>query len=526
MEKRTFLAIILSIAILIIWQWLFRPKHLPVSSPTGSPAVTEEKSFGEQAEKDIVPREAVIPSTKSEKTFEIETDKMIYVLSENEASIIHCFLKEDILIGKTTVDLVLNGKLLNNTGSGNWSYIWENQPYRAKFIQTIGDFNIEKTFNFENNSYLIDVEYIIRNTSGYLSNFEGLFLSIGPGLGTDTKELKENKRILRAIAYSVKKVEKLKVGSHKFSEKWAGLDNRYFLSVFFKTNNDFKNIKIEKVEKLPVAEISTGKIELLSNEERIFSVTSYIGPKGFVHLKGIKVNKTDPQLEKAIDFGFFGDLSKLALTVLNYIYKTTGNYGWAIVIISIFLNIIFFPLSRKSFKSAQAMKLVQGDVKAIQAKYKSDPKKMNTEVWALYKAKGVNPFSGCLPMIVQLPIFWALFTMLRNAYELRGAPWILWIKDLSAADTLFTDLFGLPFTVGFLPLVMGAGMFLQQKMTGSASDPTQRQMMIFMPIIFTVMFMGFPSGLVLYWLTNSLITIAEQWFIFSKGVHLDKKVKA
>ena len=163
------------------------------------------------------------------------------------------------------------------------------------------------------------------------------------------------------------------------------------------------------------------------------------------------------------------------------------------------LQLLLMPLTMKSFKSMMAMKKVQPQLAALQKQYKNDPKRLNVEMMNLYKKSGTNPFGGCLPMILQLPIFWALFTTLRNAYELRGAPFIFWIHDLSAAD---------PFHV--LPLMMGGAMFLQQRMSGAVTDPTQKQMMLMMPIMFTVMFFNFPAGLVLYWLTNNLLTMAIQ----------------
>ncbi|OGS46574.1 MAG: hypothetical protein A2539_01725 [Elusimicrobia bacterium RIFOXYD2_FULL_34_15] len=509
MEKRTFLAIILSITILVLWQWFYGPK--PSKPRVDSvPTITEKGPIikgKEQIRKGFVTEKAIPVSKEFVETINIETSKMSYVLSEDEASIVHCYLKENALNEKTTVDLVLGGKLLNDYGSNGWAYVkTKDQQYQAKFVKTLDNFNIEKTFYFDNNAYLIDVEYILKNKTSSNKVFEGLMLSIGPGLGTDAKEMKENKGLLRAISYSEKKVEKLKVGNYLFPQKWVGIDNRYFLSVFFKTGDGFNNIKVEQEEKIPEMKIYTDKINFLPNEKKNLKIHAYVGPKGYTHLKLIKVDGTNVQLQKAVDFGFFGDLGELALSALNYLYKITGNYGWAIVIISVILNIVFFPLSKKSFQSANAMKAIQEDVKIIQAKYKSDPKKMNTEVWALYKSKGVNPFSGCLPMLVQLPIFWALFTMLRNAYELRGAHFMFWVTDLSAKDPYYV-----------LPIIMGAGMFLQQKMTTSASDPTQKQMMILMPVIFTIMFLGFPSGLVIYWLTNNILTVLIQWLVLKKS---------
>jgi len=169
---------------------------------------------------------------------------------------------------------------------------------------------------------------------------------------------------------------------------------------------------------------------------------------------------------------------------------------------TLLLQILVFPLTLKSLKAAAAMKKLQPLMKELQTKYKADPQRMNVELMNLYKTQGVNPLSGCLPMILQLPIFWALFTTLRNAYEIHGAPWIFWIHDLSMKDPYYV-----------LPVLMGLGMLLQQKMTATATDPAQAKMMMFMPVIFTFMFLKFPAGLVLYWLVNNILTVSEQYII-------------
>ena len=181
-----------------------------------------------------------------------------------------------------------------------------------------------------------------------------------------------------------------------------------------------------------------------------------------------------------------------------------------LIILTVILQIIVLPLTIKSFKASVAMKQLQPLVKELQDKYKADPKRLNVEMLNLYKTHKVNPLGGCLPMLLQLPIFWALFTTLRNAFELRGAHWIFWINDLSAPDTLMR-IGGLPLNI--LPLIMGVGMFFQQKMMSVSTDPAQAKMMYMMPVLFTFMFWNFPSGLVIYWLTNSLLTMAEQYVI-------------
>jgi YidC/Oxa1 family membrane protein insertase len=205
-------------------------------------------------------------------------------------------------------------------------------------------------------------------------------------------------------------------------------------------------------------------------------------------------------LEASVDFGTFSPVGKLILSAIYRLKALTGNYGVSIILLTLMLQCLLLPLTLKSFKAAQSMKKLQPKIARLQETYKGDPKRLNIEMMNLYKTSGTNPFGGCLPMVLQLPIFWALFTTLRNAYELRGSPFIFWIHDLSVHDPYY-----------ILPVVMGGGMFLQQRMTGASSDPTQRQMMYIMPVMFTAMFMNFPAGLVLYWMTNSFATITFQW---------------
>jgi YidC/Oxa1 family membrane protein insertase len=180
--------------------------------------------------------------------------------------------------------------------------------------------------------------------------------------------------------------------------------------------------------------------------------------------------------------------------------------------LTVIIQILVFPLTLKSFKSSAVIKRVQPIIKDIQSRYKDNPQRLKAEMLNIYRSQKVNPLSGCLPVLLQLPIFWAFFTMLRNAYELRNERWILWVKDLSAADQFMQ--FG-SFDLNLLPLIMGIGMFFQQRMTVT-SDPVQRKTMYIIPAIFTFMFWSFPSGLVIYWLTNSLISTIEQYFIIKK----------
>jgi len=211
----------------------------------------------------------------------------------------------------------------------------------------------------------------------------------------------------------------------------------------------------------------------------------------------------------ANSFGFFGFIGRPLLWLLNAIYDVLGNYGFAIIILTIIIKILFLPLTHKQLSSMKKMQAVQPKMKAIQAKYKKDKsdmkgrQKMNEEVMALYKKEGVNPLGGCFPLLLQLPVLYAFYSFLPVAIELRQAPFILWVQDLSLKDPFYVT-----------PLVMGATMFLQQKLTPMASvDPTQRRMFTMMPLLFTFFFINLPSGLVLYWLVNNVLSIFQQIFI-------------
>jgi YidC/Oxa1 family membrane protein insertase len=207
--------------------------------------------------------------------------------------------------------------------------------------------------------------------------------------------------------------------------------------------------------------------------------------------------------------------------VLKFFYSLTSNYGWAIIFLTIIVRIPFIPLINKSQKSMKKMQEIQPRMAEVKEKYKKDPQRMQKEMMELYKKHKVNPVGGCLPMLLQIPVFFALYKILLIAIELRDAPFMLWIKDLSAPDTLFghiPSLFPLigGFALGPLPLVMGITMLIQQKMTPTSADPRQNKIMMFMPIIFTFMFLNFASGLVLYWLMNNILSIAQQFYINKK----------
>ena len=280
---------------------------------------------------------------------------------------------------------------------------------------------------------------------------------------------------------------------------WAGFEDHYFMtaaapgaasSVHFRPRDNAIETKLVSRQSGSGANRQT--------------YTLYFGPKDQTILAA-----ADHQFEKAMNLGWFGPISLLLLRVLSFSHRFTGNYGLDIILLTILVKIAFWPLTRKSFESMRAMQKVQPEMQRLREKYKDDPKQLNSEMMELYRRHKVNPLGGCLPMVLQIPVFIGLYQALLNTIELRHAPFLFWINDLAAPERLALFGYGIP----VLTLLLGASMFLQQRMSPPAGDPAQQRVMMFMPVVFTFMFIGFPAGLTIYWLTNNLLTIAQQWFM-------------
>jgi YidC/Oxa1 family membrane protein insertase len=226
----------------------------------------------------------------------------------------------------------------------------------------------------------------------------------------------------------------------------------------------------------------------------------------------------DVKADQIIDFGWFHWIAAPLIWALNMMNKVTRNYGIDIIILTIIIKIIFYPLTVKSSTSMKKMQKLQPKIMKLKEKYANDKGKLNQEMMGLYKTEGVNPMGGCLPMVIQIPVFFALYQALSGAIELRHAYFFWWINDLSAPEDLFTfHVAGYALPIRILPLIMGITQVIQQKMTPTTADPMQEKIMLLMPIVFTFLFWGFSSGLVLYWLVNNVISIAQQYYINKKA---------
>lgn len=279
---------------------------------------------------------------------------------------------------------------------------------------------------------------------------------------------------------------------------WTGFADKYFLSAVLSKDNSIGSVRVRKGAGNYIdTTISTPSFELPPGQSRTFAYRLFFGPKD------VDILKAQGQgLESALDLGWFAAIAKPLLYTLKFFYQYTQNYGIAIIIITIIIKILFFPLTHKSYKSMKDMQKLQPKLTELKEKYKDDRDGMNRAMMELYKTHKVNPLGGCLPMLVQIPVFFALYKALMGSIELRHAPFMFWITDLSAKDPYYVT-----------PIIMGATMFIQQKMTPSSMDPIQAKMMLALPIVFTFMFLNFPSGLVIYWLVNNILTIGQQAYI-------------
>jgi YidC/Oxa1 family membrane protein insertase len=265
--------------------------------------------------------------------------------------------------------------------------------------------------------------------------------------------------------------------------------NQYFTSIFYSLKPD-TTVLVER-------DRDDNPIVYLDATQNI-SFKGYLGPKDYLTLKNI-----DPVLTHSIEYGWFTFASAPLFKVLMFLHSIFGNWGWAIIVLVLLVRLLLFPLTYKGMLSMQKMKDLAPKIKEIQKKYKGDPQRMNAAVMETYKKHGANPLGGCLPMLLQIPVFFAIYRVLLNSVVLQGAPWILWIDDLSRMDPIYV-----------LPLLMGASMYYQQKLTpNNFTDPMQQKVFQFLPVIFTFFFITFPSGLVLYWFVNNLFSIAQQFLV-------------
>ena len=362
--------------------------------------------------------------------------------------------------------------------------------------------SVVREFTFRYNDFMVDVDTQIKAPALASQNLSYNVL-FGPGMGG--KVTSQTDYIVFSGATTFVNNERMETPPEDIINEviyrgdlaWTSFQNKYF-GVALIPKEGIKSAIVKKSGDNIYVGLKMESVQSSASSSHIL----YAGTKELQILE-----KSGYQLVRLMDYGWFGNkfafLVKPLLKVLQYFYDLFNNYGWAIIFVTIIVKIIFFPLTHKSFKSMKGMQKVQPYVKVIQERHKNDRQKMNEEMLELYKKHKVNPLGGCLPMLLQIPVFIALYHALFFSIELRGAPFIGWISDLSVADPYYV-----------WPVVMGASMFLQQKLNPAIGDPTQQKIMMMLPIVFTFLFMSFPSGLVIYWTVNNILTIAQQAYIY------------
>ncbi|HVA66789.1 MAG TPA: YidC/Oxa1 family insertase periplasmic-domain containing protein [Elusimicrobiota bacterium] len=495
MDKNLFLAVALSVGVYALWFGVIEKKVEPPAKPAAEAAISPEAAApAEEASALATPIQAKRERVALSKPIKFG-GALIRVASPGAGLVSYQYEDKTGPIELSENSPRLPG-FLSTWPSAEFHPV-KNDPfsYSARLPDGAA---ITKTFVPGTKKNLPELDIAISNPTGRAVESAPWTLSIGPGLNTVPDEQKENHKVWRALGLLEPKpglngklevFKKPQSSSEDF--RWVGVDNRYFLAAVVPPAGCFGSV----ASGLPPEVTLNAPAALLApHASKTWKIPFYIGPKGMIWLSHFHLG-----LERSISFGFFSTLGRAMMRALYWLNRFTGNWGWSIIVLTILIQLVLMPLSYKSYKSMTAMKKLQPEITRLQQIYAKDAKKLNEQTMAVYKKHGVHPASGCLPMLVQFPIFFALFYALRGAWELHGAGWIFWITDLSAKDPYYV-----------LPLVMGAVMFFQNKLNPMSSDPMQAKMMTWMPIIFTFMFLYFPSGLVLYYLTSNLCTLITQ----------------
>ncbi len=529
LEKRLPLALALMMLVLLGSQYFFKPAPgpKPAKPITNKNAATLAAKPEQPARQMVANKEvsAGAVSANSEVTTTIDTDVYKIVFTNRGGAIKEWTLKhyrgsqgkllELINTDASSVPLPFSIQ----TNGQNLTVDPDTVLYQAKvspdgtgveYEYSDGKTTIRKAFRFSKDSYLANIHSEVLLNGNPVPHFlmwRGGFGDLKvQGASASERAVRydeSSNKLIEKVAKDAKNGPVTESGNFTF----AGLEDMFFAAVALPTGNgsietrtysdDVKSPGTEKPTAFVGQGISTGSQNNLS---------FYAGPKDDDIL-----HKVNPKLTKLIDWGFFGILAKPLFLSLNWVHDhITGNYGWAIIVVTLVINILLFPFKLTSLRSARKMQKLQPQIQAINARYKDiglrDPRKaeQNQEVMALYKTQGVNPLGGCLPLLLQLPFFYAFYRVLNIAIELRHAPW-LWVPDLSQAETI---------PIHLLPLILIGTQFLTQKLTPAAGvDPNQQRLMMFMPLMFGFMFYSASAGLVLYWLTGNLVGVAQQLLI-------------
>ena len=368
---------------------------------------------------------------------------------------------------------------------------------------------ITKRYHLARNSYQIDVSYLIdnRSESPWQGNFTGKI--VRDQAPDPTSQASMGIRAYLGMVISTPEDPYEKYDFEDLSEKrvnqsvtngWLAFLQHYFLTAWVPERDQKAQFQTTRRGDLHVMGFVYPATTVAPGETAEVGATAYVGPKIIDRLEALA-----PNLDRTVDFGWLFFISLPLFYILEWFYGLVGNWGVAIILLTVLVKAVFFHLSATSYRSMAKMRAVAPQLTRLKELYGDDRQRMSQEMMALYKREKINPLGGCLPILVQMPVFISLYWVLFESVQLRHAPFMLWIQDLSQMDPYF-----------ILPILMGASMFIQMSLNPTPPDPMQAKIMKLMPLIFTVFFLWFPAGLVLYWLVNNILSISQQWYITRK----------
>jgi YidC/Oxa1 family membrane protein insertase len=522
-QRRFLLALVLMFLLLFTYEQLF---VRPYRRPPATPPETGQQPPAPTAEQPAPARESppaagatglAAPVTDDTQTVTVDTDLVRATITTMGARLRSLELKnfrQTVAADSPPLDLVtasqvlpLTAELGNGTSDATVAYtasktaveVHGGDQAEIEFTGKQADGRaIEKRYRFAGNSYLFDLDI---NASGERNRL-GLILTPISELGASGGRSSGRELAVALAGGKVieKPVDKLAEATEVPAPVWAGFSAQYFAALAVPPEGDSTAWQAMS-DNLPVTRLDVPAPEGKTHFALFF------GPKDRDILTA-----AGHQLDRALDFGWFWFIALPLLWGLRFLHRFIPNYGVNIILLTALVKLATAPLTRTSFRNMKAMQKLQPEMQRLRERYKDDQGALQKEVMELYKRNHVNPLSGCLPMLLQLPIFVGLYNALMHAIELRHAPFVLWINDLAAPDRL--QIPGVPIPGGGLPvlvIIMGLSMLLQQWMTPQQGDPNQQRMMMIMPVVFTFISINFPSGLVLYWLVNNILTMGQQW---------------
>lgn len=545
-NQRFILYVGLALVLYLIWN-AWQREQLPEQALAPAPATTSQveeswqndipKSAGIASAETSAGKEKTLVNTVSSKRVTVETDVFNIEINTRGADIHYAELKTYpvsinepdnplVLLDNKTKTYITQSGLVHepvaNKDKGNLApnhhhiYSADNSQYiltegQDKLIvpfrwQGPNNVTVTKTFTFERGSFLVNVDYLIENSS------------TESWVGSQYKQLRHSyvsgeRSWLRlptytGAAYYDQKYEKLSFDdmqkeplNKEVSGGWVAMLQHYFFSAWlteeFETNHYYSKIVEKDVGDDYIIGISSQAIRVRPNEEATFVNRLYLGPK-----LQKQIEKIQPSLELTTDYGMFTPLCKPLFWLLDFIHGWVKNWGVAIILVTMLIKLVFYRLSAASYRSMAKMRKVQPRFQALRERYADDKQKLNQAMWEMYRQEKINPIGGCLPILIQMPVFLSLYWVLIESVEMRQAPFMLWIYDLSTKDPYY-----------ILPLLMGITMFIQFRLNPRPPDPMQEKIFMVMPIFMTAFMAFFPAGLVLYWFVNNLLSIAQQWVI-------------